>query len=315
MDRIEALQVARETFPSGPERVAELLGAEVRFGQINVDGWCIETPAGRRLITLNQNAPRTRQRFTLAHEVAHLILGTPPELVCRGGRNLYNPTSPKEKEANQLASELLLPLHEIRPLLTRPIDSRSLTAAAETAVVSEVALALRLVSKAAAFDLRDPVVAKLTDRTVDWRVPFGTPLADDMAAELYSDALRAGGTTRVRSTEDEPVLVCALGNPTYPVLFYHWLPPDYATKETPAETRHRLESELFGSNAPKVRQSLNSYLGAFKPRAKGLTLPAATTAFWERYDSRIRTLFPGGLPRLTIDEYLRVRLREWGLQD
>ncbi len=312
MDRAEVLRIAQEAFPSGPERIADRLGAEVRYAAINVDGWCLVPPSGRpRIIMLNQGSPRTRQRFTLAHEVAHLILGTQPEVVGRGDRDLNNPTSPEEKAANQLASELLLPLLNVQPLFPLPIDSRSIAAAAEAAVVSEVVLALRLVSKSAAFGLRSPVVAKLTDGTIEWKVPFDQPLPDDVAAELYSRALQSGGTTRVRSTEEEAVLVCALGNPTYPVLFYYWLPPDYETRETPAEHRFRLEVELLDRAAPEIRQRLNGCFGAFKTRVKAMNLSQAVAEFRGRYRDNLDRLFPEEL----IEEYLRLRLGAWGLKD
>jgi Zn-dependent peptidase ImmA (M78 family) len=314
MDRAAALRIAEETFPNGPERIAEILGAEIVYASINVDGWCLSPPSGSPLITLNKDSPRTRQRFTLAHELAHLILGTKPDLVGRRDRDLYHPKSPEEKAANQLASELLLPLSCLRPLLTPPIDSRVVAAVARQAGVSEVALVLRLVRNADEFGLLHPTVARIEDGTVAWKVPFNRPLTDRTAATLYANAVRVGGTTRTRSSKDEPVLVCALSNSTYPILFYYWLPPEYAAQETAAERRQRIEGELFGDDS-RFRHVVNGYLGAFKHRAAGQDLVNAVAEFHERYGRYLVEASSEKYGSTAFEEYLRFRLAEWVAQE
>lgn len=71
-----------------------------------IDGRSMITEKGNYIIFLNKNAPGDRQRFTLAHEFAHIVL------------HLNSPSSldrDVEDEANQFACEFLMPAQEIKP--------------------------------------------------------------------------------------------------------------------------------------------------------------------------------------------------------
>jgi len=58
-------------------------------------------------IHYNENHSWHRKRFSIAHEIGHLLFNTS----CSETRvDLYNATSTNETEANQFASELLMPL-------------------------------------------------------------------------------------------------------------------------------------------------------------------------------------------------------------
>lgn len=64
-------------------------------------------------IHVNGNHPHTRQRFTIAHEIAHFILhrdkigdGIKDDYLYRSGM-----TTAEEREANRLAAEILMPEH------------------------------------------------------------------------------------------------------------------------------------------------------------------------------------------------------------
>ena len=67
-----------------------------------------ETKTKRRdEIHYNENHSWHRKRFSIAHEIGHLLFNTS----CSESRvDLYNAKSPNETEANQFASELLMPL-------------------------------------------------------------------------------------------------------------------------------------------------------------------------------------------------------------
>lgn len=72
------------------------------FGSELIDGFCQHSVDGLPpLIFLNSNQPKDRYRFSLAHEVAHLVLHQTPH-------------AEQEMEANRFASELLMPTREIR---------------------------------------------------------------------------------------------------------------------------------------------------------------------------------------------------------
>jgi len=97
--------------PSGPlpnltsymER-AGLLVIECDLSSIGVDGLTIRTLGAPPCIFIDRAAPGDRQRFTLAHELGHLVMHSVP-----------SPTM--EDEANLFASALLMPQRDIRPYL------------------------------------------------------------------------------------------------------------------------------------------------------------------------------------------------------
>jgi Zn-dependent peptidase ImmA (M78 family) len=90
--------------PSGPiknlTRVAERAGVIVgtsAFGGASVSGATFRVP----IVLLNELYPADRMRFTLAHELGHLVMHR-------------FPTPDMESEANQFASAILMPENEIR---------------------------------------------------------------------------------------------------------------------------------------------------------------------------------------------------------
>lgn len=75
------------------------------FETEKIDGLSVITSNGYKVIFSNSRMPEDRKRFSLAHELGHLIMhfDTPPE---------YAETV--EDEANRFASEFLLPTNEIK---------------------------------------------------------------------------------------------------------------------------------------------------------------------------------------------------------
>jgi len=79
------------------------------------DGITLFTDARHPIIFLNSNLPNDRKRFTLAHELGHLVLHI------RQRKNIFTkkqfdeqPDDFKETEANRFASEFLMPELDIR---------------------------------------------------------------------------------------------------------------------------------------------------------------------------------------------------------
>lgn len=104
--------------PAGPvknlTRLLERAGVIVSFSEFNgagtdnskrqgsgVSGVTFSAPGQPPLILLNPNHPADRVRFTLAHELGHLVMHR-------------FPTPAMEKEANEFASAFLLPPDELR---------------------------------------------------------------------------------------------------------------------------------------------------------------------------------------------------------
>lgn len=100
------------------------------FAVLSVDGVTINTPGMPPCIFLNRNQPADRQRFSLAHELGHIVMHIVP-----------SPTM--EDEANAFASALLMPAREIRPYLSGRLTIQKLASLKPVWRVSMQALLYR----------------------------------------------------------------------------------------------------------------------------------------------------------------------------
>jgi Zn-dependent peptidase ImmA (M78 family)/DNA-binding XRE family transcriptional regulator len=82
---------------------------QIDFGTNLLDAMSFRIPGLPPLIFMNKDMPGERYRFTLAHELAHLLLHNQPE----SDENM-------ETQADEFAGELLMPAKEIRPYLSSP---------------------------------------------------------------------------------------------------------------------------------------------------------------------------------------------------
>ncbi len=73
------------------------------FGNNAIDGFSVRHPAITSFIHINSEMPPDRWRWTVAHELGHLIMHSDPA----------RPSDDTEKEANEFAGEFLTPGHEI----------------------------------------------------------------------------------------------------------------------------------------------------------------------------------------------------------
>jgi Zn-dependent peptidase ImmA (M78 family) len=144
-----------DQLPVPVEKIARELGAEIQYEAFDgeVSGM-LYREGDQALIGVNSTHVATRQRFTLAHECAHLLLHKGVFIDRLVRVNWRNGTSdPEEVQANAFAAELLMP----RKLMTREIErliARSRQIApeqliaelAETFRVSQEAMRYRLVN-------------------------------------------------------------------------------------------------------------------------------------------------------------------------
>ncbi len=149
--------------PGGPpvavEKVAAFVGAEIRQepADVEVSGMVWRSPQGA-IIGVNSLHSKTRRRFTIAHEIAHLVLHNDDSFHVHEGYALVGRRDGdaslgvyrKEVEANYFAAALLMP----KELLLRDVEVQRLRfdfesedtikAVARTYQVSPQAFTIRL---------------------------------------------------------------------------------------------------------------------------------------------------------------------------
>lgn len=107
-EKIASTVRAHWGIPSGPiknlmnwaERAGIVVGLS-KFGGASVSGVTFKVPGRPPLVLLNSTHPADRMRFTLAHEIGHLVMHR-------------FPTEDMETEANKFASGFLMPEAEMR---------------------------------------------------------------------------------------------------------------------------------------------------------------------------------------------------------
>ena len=102
---------------------------------------------GERVIYCNSIESENRRRFTLAHELGHHVLRhvTPQNRRFRDDSNTFNSNTPvwEEREANNFAAQLLMPLDAIKTMLFVK-GVTNIKKLAEIFQVSEAAMYYRL---------------------------------------------------------------------------------------------------------------------------------------------------------------------------
>lgn len=133
--RIETLAsdlLAKSRIASPPVPVQDLavaVGATLRLGPLEeeLSGFLLRR-SGQTIIGVNSLHARTRQRFTIGHELGHLLLHNYTEHIDRGisfyFRDARSSTAEirQEIEANQFAAELLMPRKLIDAMITTSVD-------------------------------------------------------------------------------------------------------------------------------------------------------------------------------------------------
>jgi Zn-dependent peptidase ImmA (M78 family)/transcriptional regulator with XRE-family HTH domain len=137
-EKIASLVRAHWRVPSGPIKNLTLLAEKAGvivvhsdLGGASISGVRFSAPGLPTLIALNKDQPADRMRFSLAHELGHLIMHR-------------FPTADMENEANAFAVALLMPTVDIRPyFIGRRIDLALLASLKPEWKVSMAALLMR----------------------------------------------------------------------------------------------------------------------------------------------------------------------------
>jgi Zn-dependent peptidase ImmA (M78 family) len=130
-----------------PDVIEQVFGADVAAVDLGTDfdGLAVSSPAAKVIVLATSHVP-ARQRFTLAHELGHLLAGDDQDVHL--DRDVYDKTQskdPSEQRANTFAAAFLMPAET----LTRAVGTTGLTEAAFATLACELAvspsaLAIRL---------------------------------------------------------------------------------------------------------------------------------------------------------------------------
>lgn len=288
ISRGDAVALCAAHFPAGPEALAGHLGVVVQRGSLDgCDGWCVE--AANSIIRLNSRNSRGRQRFTLAHELSHLILGSAGDVV--GSRSgAYRAESREEKDANQLAAELLLPREAMAGMRLRaPVDRSSLRRIARAADVTDVMAACRVATLARQIGLGQVALIGFESGRLVWRWSDALRLHDDDSILRLYEQSAASGAEVYREDHGAEQVVCACVIPTrrFEALFVQLLPRDVGRQRTCDERRRELEAWLFGDDRG-FRSILNGQFSAALKyaRGSGLGVDGAVRRFYGTYEQR-----------------------------
>ena len=131
-----------ENAPIDIEKIAEHY-AEIRSEELeddNMSGMLYRHSENKNIIGINSRHPESRRRFTLAHELGHLLLHKNDEILIDGNlhtafafRNQKSKEGIDEKEieANFFAASILMP----ESLLKKDAKSVAMTSDAEDAII------------------------------------------------------------------------------------------------------------------------------------------------------------------------------------
>lgn len=134
--------------PVDPIVVARRLGIDVQADQSlaaqGLSGVFSRNQHGDPSCRYNPNEPEVRQRFTVAHEIGHLVFGHKGELFRDPKQNFsLDSYDPSEAACNRFAAELLMPEIAVKHFIMED-NIHDVKALADKFGVSEVAMQYRL---------------------------------------------------------------------------------------------------------------------------------------------------------------------------
>jgi uncharacterized protein DUF955 len=193
-------KVAPTGIPVSVKAYADQVGAVIHIDHdLKPDelGFCTSIK-GKYYVTVNGNDGEERQRFTVCHELAHIVLGLPSEHNEMPWWS-YVKRSPNEILCDVFAAELLLPFKLFKPLVDKSnICLAAVDDLAKRFVASNMATGSRFatfVSAPCAFVLSEQGNVRYASRSTALRdakawIPLRTALPQGSVAAR----LRAGGT-------------------------------------------------------------------------------------------------------------------------
>ncbi|HEY6802436.1 MAG TPA: ImmA/IrrE family metallo-endopeptidase [Pyrinomonadaceae bacterium] len=310
----EAKKFAEAHFPEGPEKLAKKLGIEIYHGTLTgCDGWALSGPAGK-LIRINSSVSVTRQRFTLAHELGHLLLAIPTVV----GESVYDSlksNSDEERRVNDLASELLLPESVVCQYVPSvPIVASQLKRLAEKSKVSQLSAAIRVANLSEEIGLVNASVAFFQNGGFEWHWSKTLRMTPQDAVALFQAAKRDHPKPVRIPQEGDVIVASVLSNTGFAseTLFVQLLPAAAGNSLSKEELKKQLEEFLFKDDND-FRMQLQGVFGAFLPKCRDKSLEVAFAEFYA-----LKVVRWKGNQRIRLDsikgrQYVRLRLEDWCL--
>lgn len=140
---VKLIKELRLSPPIDLHKVAKSLGAEIYYKLMpaGFDGWVVELnpdftkffTTAEYIIMVNSRRLKVRQRFTIAHEIGHIVLEHPEKkskLLYKHSKITAEDDYKFEREADLFASELLIPTSHLLTLakMGNPMDIEKLSA-------------------------------------------------------------------------------------------------------------------------------------------------------------------------------------------
>jgi Zn-dependent peptidase ImmA (M78 family) len=306
----QAVEFATKRFPRAPEELAAHLGISIRESSMDgCDGWCL-TNGKQVIIRLNTSLSPTRKRFTLAHELGHLILGI-PAIVGESYEDMLASDSDEERRVNELASALLIPKDVAKASLSElPVVAAALMKLAKKANVSQLMAAIRVCNLASEIGLQNASVVLFDGSQVRWQWSKTLTMPNETAADLLVESRKAVPQAfRRRRPQGDVIVASTIENPYFgsATLFVQLLPEEIGLNISHHEKRKQLELTLF-SHDVKLQQRMSGYIGALKNRIEGKTQKQVEADFWTRYRETLKNT---AMDSNTGQAYVRLRISEW----
>ena len=235
---LKARESGWEGPPFNPLRIAEMLNVQIEANSSIADARLIATESGPK-IEFNPQQPRERVRFSIAHEIAHMLFPDWTEQIRnRGGQKEVVDDWQLETLCNLAASEFVLPIGSLSSVATVPPIEELMRRRREYDVSAE------------AFLIR---LAKISTQPIG--VFFASPYEVEDAQRRY----------RVNYF---------VGSPTAPKVQISGIdiPADSIVRRCTAigYTNHAIESWITGSPMPIECVGMPAYPGGVYPRVAGL---------------------------------------------
>lgn len=262
--------------------LAQATGFEVKFIELpEGEAGSTGVRRGKRYILVNEQDPPMRQRFTILHEIAHHVLGLPSVHGQASDPSESALTSllgrpPEEKACDAFASECLVPLAVIRPLIEgKSFGVQIVAELARSFGASQHCVASQFIKSSTdcvAFVLAEHGLVKLAFPSTALRAAGvhllrGTRLPHDCAAEAAMSAEDGAVLTAESEGADwshsdaagrfsvyEEASFYAPKQQTYSFLTFEALEPPSASEITRSVEDDDLLSELTGELTWKPRK-------------------------------------------------------------